>query len=52
MTLNKLIEELIAIRDNEPTRGENEVVLWQQDGDRYPITMVDDTMEDVIDINF
>jgi len=51
LTLNELIDRLFEIRANNPETGELPVFVWQQDGDRHPITMVDDTNTDCVDLN-
>ena len=49
--LNQLIDELLAIREANPERGTDPICVWVQDGDRYPITMIDGNIDGQVDIN-
>lgn len=52
MTLNKLIEELIAIRSQEPHRAEQDVYVFDgNSGEILQITYIDVSISDRIDIN-
>jgi len=48
MKIRKLIEKLQALPED---KKDDDAIIWIEDGDRYPIHSVDDTIEGVVELN-
>tara|TARA_R110002051_G_C8609055_1_gene481583 strand:+ start:108 stop:485 length:378 start_codon:yes stop_codon:yes gene_type:complete len=48
MTVRELIEKLQALPED---KKDDDAIIWIEDGDRYPIHSVDDTIEGVVELN-
>ena len=48
MKIRKLIEKLQALPED---KKDDDAIIWIEDGDRYPVHSVDDTIEGVVELN-
>ena len=48
MKIRKLIEKLQALPED---KKDDDAIIWIEDGDKYPIHSVDDTIEGVVELN-
>ena len=48
MKIRKLIEKLQALPED---KKDDDAIIWIEDGDRYPVHSVDDTIDGVVELN-